>query len=277
MSIRARIGPVVVVLLSLWAAAAAAQTPSPFPSWMNAAGIVLAPLGGPVPDWRVDVGGGGAFLPLYEGADHYHVVPSPLFDIRYKDIAFLSLGDGLGVNLLRGQTYRAGLALNYDVGRWDHVSGRLNGLGSISAAPEARAFAEMALLPFVFTADLSRALGGTEGVTGNLGIYVPVVGGHDLVVFVGPSISFANHRYMQAYFGVSSAQSAGSSAHFPVYQASSGAKDAGIGVTAIYHFTDHWFLDAEGSYERLVGSAGNSPIVQDRDQFGTTLMVGYQF
>jgi len=46
--------------------------------------------------------------------DSYRTVPSPAFDIRYKDLLFLSDGDGLGVNLLRGETYRAGVALGYD-------------------------------------------------------------------------------------------------------------------------------------------------------------------
>lgn len=91
-SATARLG---LLIILFWAAAASAQTPAPFAYWQNAAGIVLAPLGGPIPDWRATVGGGVAAMPLYEGADHYKLEPAPAFDIRYSDIAFLSSGDGL--------------------------------------------------------------------------------------------------------------------------------------------------------------------------------------
>lgn len=263
--------------LTVWAGAAFGQTPSPFGYWQNAAGIVLAPLGGPVPDWRVSLGGGAAAVPLYEGADHYRLWPAPVIDVRYSDIAFLSAGDGLGVNLIRGQTYRAGIAVGYDVGRDQHLSGRLNGLGNIDPAAEPRVFAEVGLLPVVMTFDLRRAIGGHNGFIGDIGAYVPVVGQERLVVFAGPSITFANERYMQAYFGVSTAQAMASDAHFAAYKAQGGVKDATLGVAAIYHFTDELFTDASLTWERLIASAGNSPIVQDRDQMGVSLTVGYQF
>jgi outer membrane scaffolding protein for murein synthesis (MipA/OmpV family) len=264
-------------LLILIGAAASAQTPSPFPYWQDAAGIVLSPMAGPIPDWRVTVGGGAAVIPLYEVADHYRIVPSPAFDIRYRDIAFVSSGDGLGVNLLRGDTYRAGIAVGYDVGRNAHLSGRLNGLGNVGAAPEVRLFGELAILPFIASADLRRALGGHDGVIGDLGLYLPVVGQENLVVFVGPTITFANERYMNAYFGVDTAQAQGSSAHFPVYRANGGLKSAGFGVTTVYHFAENWFLNADLAFERLADSAGNSPIVQDRNQFGISIVAGYEF
>jgi outer membrane scaffolding protein for murein synthesis (MipA/OmpV family) len=266
-----------LLVVLLWSGAAAAQTPSPFNYWQNAAGIVLAPLGGPVPEWRATLGFGVAELPLYEGSSHYRTTPAPAFDIRYKDIAFLSSGDGLGVNLLRGETYRAGIALGYDLGRNAHLSGRLNGLGNVEAAPEARLFAEAAFLPFVFTADLRHAIGGHEGVIGDVGLYLPVVGRKELVVFVGPSASFANGRYMQAYFGIDSAQAASSTAGLPAYRAQGGVKNVGFGASAIYYFTEKWFLDADLALERLVDSAANSPIVQDKNQLGLSLIIGYAF
>jgi len=269
---------VAIVLAGLlWAGLAAAQTPSPFNYWQNAAGIVLAPLGGPIPEWRASVGIGVAALPRYEGSNQYRAVPAPSFDIRYKDIAFASSGDGVGVNILHGQTYRAGIAVGYDLGRDEDLSGRLRGIGNVEAAPELRLFAEGVVLPFVLTADLRRALGGHEGLIGDLGAYVPVVGREDLIVFVGPSATFADDRYMQAYFGISTAQAEASAEHFPIYRAEAGFKNFGIGAAAIYYITDQWFLDGDLSFERLVDSAGNSPIVQNRNQFAAAVVVGYQF
>jgi outer membrane scaffolding protein for murein synthesis (MipA/OmpV family) len=267
----------IVLAALLWGASASAQTPTPFNYWQNAAGIVLAPLGGPVPDWRVSLGLGMAVLPVYEGAHAYHATPAPSFDIRYKDIAFASSGDGLGINILRGKTYRAGIAVGYELGRDEDVSGRLRGLGNVGAAPEVRLFAEGVVLPFVLTADLRRALGGNEGLIGDIGAYMPVVGRKDLIVFVGPSVTFADDRYMQSYFGISTAQAAASAAHYPVYHAQAGFKNFGVGASAIYFLTPHWFLDGDLSLERLISSAGTSPIVQNRNQFAASMIVGYQF
>ncbi len=263
--------------VAAFAAPARAQTPSPFAYWENAAGVVLTPVGGPVPEWSASVGMGVAAIPRYEGDDHARFVPSPAFDLRYRDIAFLSAGDGLGVNLLRGDTYRAGIAVGYDTGRNPHITERTQGLGNINAAPEPRLYAEAAYLPIVFTADLRKAIGGHEGVIGDLGAYAPVVATDALVVFVGPSLTFANGTYMEHYFGIDETQALGSVEHLPFYTATGGMKNATIGVNAIYYFTDHWFVDCDAAYERLVGSAAASPIVTSKDQLALSAILGYQF
>jgi outer membrane scaffolding protein for murein synthesis (MipA/OmpV family) len=256
---------------------ASAQTPSPFAYWQNAAGIVLAPLAGPVPEWRAMLGMGIAQMPAYEGSTRYLTEPAPEIDVRYRDIAFASVSDGVGVNLIRGKTYRAGIAVGYDTGRDRHVQNRLNGLRNIDPAAEPRLFAEIGLLPVVVTLDVRRAIGGHNGVIGDIGAYVPVVGREDLVVFVGPSVTFANERYMQSYFGISTADALGSRVGFHRYNAQGGLKNANLGLVAVYNFTDQWFADATVSWERLADSAGNSPIVQDRNQIGVALTVEYEF
>jgi outer membrane scaffolding protein for murein synthesis (MipA/OmpV family) len=265
-----------LIVLAL-AAPAHAQTPSAFAYWQNAAGVVLMPLGGPVPEWSASVGMGLAVVPRYEGDDHARIVPAPAFDLRYRDIAFLSAGDGIGVNLLRGDTYRAGIALGYDTGRNPHITERTQGLGNINASAVPRLYAEAAYLPFVFTADVRHPLGGPYGIVGDLGVYTPIVGTEKLVVFVGEGVTLANGKYMESYFGVDEQQALGSVQHLPFYAASGGLKDATFGVNAIYHFTDHWFVDGDVSYERLLASAAESPIVTSKDQAGVSIVLGYQF
>src|SRR5260221_9247385 len=149
------------LISTLAASPLAAQTPSPLANWQYSAGEVLAPLGGPVPEWRIILGGGAEMQPIYEGSQRYSALPSVVFDVRYKDIAFLSDGEGVGVNVLRGPTYRAGLAIAYDLGRNHHVQHRLAGLGNINPAPEAKLFAEYFLPPFVYTFDLRKGIGGS--------------------------------------------------------------------------------------------------------------------
>lgn len=272
---RVHLGAALVLAIGLFAAPAVAQTPSPLANWQYAAGEVLAPLGGPLPDWRISLGGGVDLQPLYDGAKRYRLLPSVVVDVRYKDIAFLSDGEGLGVNLLRGRTYRAGVALSYDLGRNHHLQHRLNDLGNIAAAPEAKLFAEYFIKPVVLTADLRKGIGGHNGVIGDLGAYVPVEIAEGFYVFTGPSVTLADGRYMQAYFGVSPAQASGSPFH--VFTARGGLNRAGWGLTVAYQWTEHWWLEAEGAWQYLLGDAAASPITETKSEFAAGANLIYRF
>jgi len=107
------------------------------------------------------------------GATSYRLLESPdggpVFNIRYKDIAFLSAGEGLGYNFLRGMYYRVGVSVGYDSGRreadeYDH----LRGLGNISIAPSVKLFGSYVLskaFPMVVQADIRQIIGGALNCT----------------------------------------------------------------------------------------------------------------
>lgn len=268
---------VVALLSTMFAAAPAwAQTPSPFASWQNDSGVVLRSMKGPIKDWEVVLGGGVAAVPEYEGSKHYEVLPAPVFDIRYKDWAFLTDGEGLGVNLIHGPNYRAGVAVGYDLGRSQHDERILNGTGSIPPAPVVRAFGEFSLLPFVIKADIAQAIGGVGGIRGDVGLYAPIVGNEKLIVFVGPAVTLANERYMQRYFGIGTTQAIPNS-RFPPFQAHAGFAHANFGVAAVYNITEHWLIDADLGYERLLASAADSPLAQSKNQLGASVTLDYEF
>lgn len=46
------------------------------------------------------------------------------------------------------------------------------------------------------------------------------------------------------------------------------AYGANFGVAATYRLTDHWLLDADLVYERLLASAAKSPLVASTNQIG---------
>src|SRR5579875_353240 len=248
--------------LAFAAPTASAQT-STFTDWQNSSGVVMRPLGGPVPDWSVTLGGGFAVLPAYEGSNQMRLSPAPDIDIRYKDLAYLSMGEGLGYNVLRGTNYRAGVGLTYDTGREHNAATRLAGTKNIDPAPVAKAFAQYFFVPVVLAVDVKQALTSYQGLIADLGAYMPVVGNETVQVFIGPEVSFADSRYMQAYFGVNP-QNTDAQSHFRNYSARGGIKDAKFGASAFYHFDDHWFVDATVGGERLLGSAAGSPIVDDK-------------
>jgi outer membrane scaffolding protein for murein synthesis (MipA/OmpV family) len=254
---------------------AAAQT-STLTDWQNSAGIVMRPLGGPIPDWQVTVGGGVAGLPAYEGSNEERLSPAPTVDVRYKDLAYLSIGEGIGVNLLRGTNYRAGVGLTYDMGREHNAATRLAGTANIDPAPVFKAFVQYVFVPVVISADVKQALTSYQGLTADISAYVPVVANEKLQIFVGPEVTFADSRYMQAYFGINP-QNTDAQSHFHNYSANGGLKDARFGVAGLYHFTDHWFVDADVGVERLLGSAPGSPIVQTSWNWSVAGTLNYTF
>ncbi|HKT17289.1 MAG TPA: MipA/OmpV family protein [Stellaceae bacterium] len=262
--------------LALVSGGARAQSMAPLLDWQNSAGIVLRSLGGPVPEWEIAVGGGGGVLPAYEGSNSLRFAPALLLDVRYRDIFFVSSGEGVGVNLLHGDYYRAGVALAFDPGREHNAATRLSGTGNIDPAPEPKIFAQFAIVPVVFTFDLRYRATSQQGFVGDVGVYMPVIGNKTVQVFVGPSVTFADDDYMNTYFGVTPRHAAPHS-QFPTFQAHGGFKNANFGLTALYHFTDHWFVDLDAGIERLLGSAADSPLIQTKWGVGANAEIAYEF
>src|ERR1022692_235520 len=95
-----------------------AQTPSPLQEWQYSGGIILARLFEPdLPRYRTILGLAAEVQPVYDGSRAYRVEGGPVINIHYLDIAFISTGEGVGYNLLRGDHYQLGIALTYDLGR----------------------------------------------------------------------------------------------------------------------------------------------------------------
>jgi outer membrane scaffolding protein for murein synthesis (MipA/OmpV family) len=275
-------GRLVFLILALWACGSrigSAQTPSPLQEWQYSSGIVLEKLFEPtVPEWRTVLGAAAAFKPLYDGAQLYRTQGGPIINIRYRDIAFASISEGLGVNVLMGDNYRAGVALAYDLGRRvsDDV-GHLHGLQDIARAPAIKLFGSYVVskeFPVVFRVDVRQIIGGADGLIGDAGVYLPLPGSSkSLVMFAGPSVTFANRRYLQRTFGVTQAESLSSG--YPDFAARSGFEAAGFGFSATRFVTDRWLINFDAAVNHLLGSASDSPITQRTVQRVFTLSVAY--
>lgn len=261
---------------SLCSSASRAQTPSPMAEWQYAAGIALMPFFvDEPPKWQVALGLGAGMTPLYEGSAKYQFQPGPIISVRYRDLAFFTLGEGLGINLLSGKGYRAGAALAFDLGRKEDDDSRLAALGDIQPAPELKLFGEYVIFPVVLRANLRHATGGHNGWLGDVSAYMPVAGSRKFFVFVGPSVTFADAGYMQTYFGITPQQSLNT--EYAVYTPGGGIKSAKFGVNATWFFSEDWFLQGIAAAERLYGNAAESPILQTREQYTGSAYVGYTF
>ncbi len=257
------------------------QTPSPLQEWQYPGGTILEKLYDPnLQDWREVLGLAVAAMPRYDGARSYRESPGPVIVVLYKDIAFASVGEGLGVNLLRGDNYRAGISIGYDLGRpmsaeYQH----LHGLGNISAAPVVKLFGSYVLskqFPLILRADLRRIVGGANGLLGDVDAFMPLPGSSkSFVMFAGPTITFSNGQYMRHVFGVSASQSAASG--YPIYNAHGGQTALGLGFSASRFMTPHWLINTDLAWNRLRGSASDSPITQSAVQGVVELSTEYRW
>lgn len=233
-----------------------------------------------VPEWRVILGAAAEARPVYDGSAATRVFGGPVINVRYRDLAFASVGEGIGVNLLHGDNYRAGVLLGYDLGR--RVSDdytHLHGLGDIGRAPAAKVFASYAVsksFPLVLRGNVRQILGGADGVVADIGAYMPLPGSSKkLIMFFGPSVTWADHRYQQKEFGVTPAQSLASG--YPLYAAHAGNNEAGLGFSATRFLTEHWLINADAAVNRLLGSSRDSPITQRATQRALALSINYNW
>jgi outer membrane scaffolding protein for murein synthesis (MipA/OmpV family) len=265
-TIARRCSPLTLLLCAALPQPAWSQTPSPLQEWQYPGGTILEKLYEPnLEQWRVVLGGAVVAMPRYDGGLVYRVTPAPVIVILYRDLAFASVGEGIGVNLLHGERYDAGVSVGYDLGRPMSDDYRhLHGLGDISAAPVLKLFGSYVVskaFPLVLRADARRVVGGADGLLGDLEAFMPLPGSSQkFVMFAGPSITFANRQYMRKVFGVSAVQAADSS--YQVYDAHGGNMAVGLGFSASRFITPHWLVNADLAWNRLRGSAADSPITQ---------------
>lgn len=260
---------------------ARAQTPSPMAEWQYSSGIQLQRLFEPtIPTWQVEIGLGSMFEPAATGLTRYRIQGGPAIDIRYKDRFFASTGEGVGFNLFSFRHISFGSAISYTLGRSPHVDGTaLSGLGTIHPAPELKIFATTVIaenFPLTIRVDIRKQLGASFGYIGDVGAYMPMPGSSKKFSwFLGPTVTLADARYMNTYFGVSHAQAASSQYHY--YHPDGGFRSAGIGFTANYFVTQHIILNMSGAYDRLLGSAAESPITQTKNEETVSLSALYKF
>ena len=273
---------VVLLMCGSFSHIVSAQTPSPMQEWQYSGGVILSRLFEPdMPRFRTITGIATELQPAYDGSRAYRVEGGPVVNVYYRDIAFFTVGDGVGVNLLRGDHYQVGVSMAYDLGRrvtQDYAN--LHGMGNVSAAPVGKLFASWVIskkLPLILRADARQFIGGAQGAVGDFAIYTPLPGSSkSFVMFAGPSITLATRHYMQVLYGVTAQQSAASG--HPIYTiARDGTSAAGIGFSASKFFGQHLIVNLDASLNQIRGAPQHSPIVEKTTQHLVALSLDYQW
>jgi len=270
-----------LVVAASGASTAHAQTPSPLQEWQYSGGIILARLFEPnLPEWRTVLGVATEVQPVYDGARAYRVSGGPDVLIYHRDDAFISTGEGVGYNFLRGDHYQFGLGMTYDLGRKEKDDlTNLHGMGDISPAPVAKLYGSVVLsrkFPLILRVDARQFIGGAEGAVGDGAVYMPLPGSsRRFVMFAGPSITLADHHYLQSLYGVTAQQSL-ASGHRQYLITHDGTAAAGVGFSATKFLGEHWLINLDGAISQLRGDPAASPIVERRTQRAIVLSVDYR-
>lgn len=276
------------VAASFAVTAAAPEPPS--------SGVGSAPAGAPAAgppetifdETWVTIGAGAGFRPSYEGSNDYNISPAPLIQGSIEGFDFAARGPGLFVDLIRDNKpqnkvrFILGPQILFRLDRTSRINDPVvEALGERDTGVE---------LGFTSGVAVKRLLNPFDTLTVALNAGWDVAGAHNGNV-ISPSVSYTtplsravfvnlilsadrvDDNYAQTYYSIDAAGSAASG--LPVFEAGGGWKSAGAFLITAYDLSGNaldggFSLFALGSYNRLFGDAGRSPITSIRgsaDQF----------
>jgi outer membrane protein len=106
--------------------------------------------------------------------------------------------------------------------------------------------------------------GGHDGITGEVGFRYRTDISDRLTLWSGLEAQYGNGSYNETYFGVSPHEALASG--FEAYDPNGGVTKASAKFSARYSLNEVTAVLGEVEYGRLVGAAGDSPLVEDRTQ-----------
>lgn len=255
-------------LIASWPAAPASAQTMEMPAPIDT--VPSLPVGPGTPgepaDVLMTVRGGISVSPSYFGSDDYKLGPD--LGLRF-DFAHLPGGLGWGdagpapAGVRSGWDVRA--AARYVGGR--DATGALAGLGDVDATLEAGFGLGYEQRSYRVFTDVRYGIVGTNAWTGEVGLDGIARPTDGLVLSLGPRLAFGDGRFAETYFGVSDAQADASG--LAPFHADGGLYSAGIEVGARYMVGSRWGVEGAASWNRLVNSAGDSPITEagSQDQY----------
>jgi outer membrane protein len=230
-------------------------------------------------DLRVRVTAGAELRPQYPGADKDKL--GPLFDVSIAHGAdpfkFKAPDDSSGIALVSTKQFNFGVAGNLVGARRNSDVGAP--VGRVPATIEAGVYAGYRFGgSFRIRGELLKGIGGHNGLRGQIGVDRIWRDGDRYVFSLGPRLLISDSRYERAYFGVTPAAAVATG--LPTYRPGGGIYGAAAASSLSMQFGRHWGMYGYARYERLIGDAAKSPIVQrfgSRNQLAGGLGLTYTF
>lgn len=228
--------------------------------------FALATKAATAPDWVVTVGAEGRLIPAWPGAPTslYTITAIPLFHLGNPGDApfFFGARDAYGVPLLNFGQLAIGPAGNLAYPRYDSSYAQLRGLTDVNWVVLAGAYATYWPVPWVrLHAEVLQGFDGETGQKGNLfaDAVVPI---GQLRLSGGPRVTVESANAVAPYFSITAVDSANSG--LPAYNAGGGLYSWGLGGQVEYFLNSTWQTHALVEFERISGSAADSPLVTIR-------------
>lgn len=213
----------------------------------------------------------------YRGSDERRTLVFPAIDYQWHNGWFAGVGNGIGYNASRQPAYQYGARLTADLGRDESRSAVLRGMGSIDAQPEFGLFFNRLWgSSFGLTSSLRYGSGNQrQGLLADLGGYYSATLGTHSRLTLGAGAQWANADYMQAFFGVSAAQSARTG--YAVAEPGAGWSNASLRLGLTHRLDERTSVVAGVTRGALLGAARDSVLV--RESWSTTgvLALAYAF
>jgi outer membrane protein len=227
---------------------------------------------------RIRAGIGPQLVPSYPGSKDVNI--RPLWDLSIargdEPFEFEAADESFGIPFRIGDL-QVGPALNVEGARRVKETGP--GIEEVGTSIELGGFAQVSFSPnFRVRTEVRKAVNGHRGWVGSAG-FDWVSRDKDAYLFsIGPRVGFSDRTYQDAYFGVSPASSALTG--LPVHRPRSAIHSVGALAGFIYQLDDRWGLYSYAKYDRLIGDAGDSPVIRSRgtpDQLSGGLALTYTF
>jgi outer membrane protein len=208
---------------------------------------------------RFTLGAGAAAMPQFYGSDDYKTDPALLVDVQVGRF-FAKTGEGIGFNVIKNDTFAAGVTLNWIQGYdADEVPA---GINEVDDALGARLFASARVRGMVAT------LAGTQAVTEsdrglliNANLAYSLRPTQRLTIMPSLGATWADEDYLISYFGIDSFEAAASGlgAYQPI---GSGFRDVSFRVAVNYQISKKLSIVGAAGVMHLLDKAADSPLVE---------------
>jgi len=204
----------------------------------------------------------------------------PTINITYETAkGFASIQNGVGLWLVRNEQVKAGYSLNYMMGRYATADTRYNGMGNVAGSVAGYAWGEWQPVKDAVTVygNYSNALRTNNGALAQWGMTlgVPVVS--RVNAFIDVSRYWANQRYLQTYYGVTSAQAGSSNTYSAYTPTTSGTLYSNTLWGAMVEATKDIDVVIGLGKSSATGLLMNSPLLDRKTQTNATVVLNQRF
>jgi outer membrane protein len=223
-----------------------------------------------------DLGLGVMAKPRYPGSDEVIAVPFPIIAVGKFFIPGIGQVIDGDERIKRFSIYPS---FNFNGRRDSSDSNELEGLDDVDWALEVglgMAYRFDWIRGFV---EVRQGFNGYSGQVADFGIDFIANPTEDLQLMVGPRAGWGSDDYMDTYFGITSSEAEDSALYDQSYDAEAGFNTVGVAATASYGLTEDVTFHLRGGWDRLIGDAGDSPIVKEgsENQFYGGAGISYEF